>query len=57
MEIDQDKVDDTALVLLSMTMVDYRSAWKHLDWSITISLYEKGFTENPINKNKSLVFT
>ena len=57
MEIDQEKVDDAALALLSMTMDKYRSAWKQLDWSITNSLHEKGYIEDPVNKNKSLVFT
>ena len=57
MEIDQNKIDDAALALLSMTMDKYRSAWKQLDWSITNSLYEKGYIHDPVNKNKSLVFT
>lgn len=57
MDIDQDKIDDAALALLSMTMDKYGSAWKQLDWSISNSLYEKGYIHNPVNKNKSLVFT
>ena len=57
MEVDQDKIDDAALALLSMTMDDYRRAWKQLDWGITNRLHEKGYIEDPINKNKSVVFT
>ena len=57
MEIDKDKIDDAALALLSMTMDKYRSAWKQLDWSITQSLYEKDYIENPVNKTISVVFT
>ena len=54
MEIDKDKIDDAALALLSMTMDEYRSAWKQLDWSITQSLYEKDYIENPVNKEFTL---
>ena len=57
MEIDKDKIDDAALALLSMTMDEYRSAWKQLDWSITQSLYEKDYIKNPVNKTISVVFT
>lgn len=57
MEFDQDKIDDAALALLSITMDKYRSAWKQLDWSITNNLYEKGYIHDPVNKNKSIVFT
>jgi hypothetical protein len=57
MEIDKDKIDDAALALLSITMDKYRSAWKQLDWSITYSLHEKGYIQDPVNKIKSVVFT
>ena len=57
MEIDQDKIDNAALALLSMTMDKYGSAWKQLDWSITNSLHEKGYIHDPVNKNKSIDFT
>lgn len=57
MEIDQDKIDNAALALLSMTMDKHGSAWKQLDWSITNSLHEKGYIRDPVNKNKSIVFT
>jgi hypothetical protein len=57
MEIDKDKIDEAALALLTMTMDKYRSAWKQLDWSITNSLHEKGYIQDPVNKNKLVVFT
>jgi hypothetical protein len=57
MEIDKDKIHNAAFALLSMTMDKYRSVWKQLDWSITQSLHEKGYIENPANKTKSVIFT
>lgn len=57
MKVDQDKIDNAALALLSITMDKNGSAWKQLDWSITNSLYEKGYICDPVNKNKSIVFT
>ena len=50
-------MDDAALALLSITMDKYRSAWKQLDWSITNSLHEKGYIQDPVNTRKSAVFT
>ncbi len=57
MKFDQDKIDDAALALLSMTLDENHSAWKQLDWGITDSLYKKGYIHNPVNKNKSIAFT
>ena len=57
MVIDQDKIDNAAFALLSMTKDKYGHAWKQLDWSITNSLHEKGYIYDPVNKNKSIVFT
>ncbi|MBL8152668.1 MAG: hypothetical protein JNM70_00670 [Anaerolineae bacterium] len=51
-----DKVDEVALALLYFSLGDYR-AWKGMDWSISNRLYEKGWIENPRNKNKSFVLT
>ena len=60
MEFDQDKVDDTALVVLCLTI--HRDefgarAWKSFDWDTLDRLYEKGFIGNPKGKAKSVAVT
>lgn len=57
MEIDADKIDDTVLALLWLTLHDGRCAWKGFDWSTTDRLHEKGLICDPVNKSKSLVLT
>ncbi|MEO1191847.1 MAG: DUF6429 family protein [Pseudomonadota bacterium] len=57
MEIDTDKLDDTVLALLYLTLHDERRAWKSFDWSVTDRLYQKGLIQNPANKAKSLYLT
>jgi hypothetical protein len=57
METDQDKIDNAAIALLSLTLDSHGRAWKQLDFEITNSLYQKGFICDPVNKNKSIVFT
>ena len=49
MEIDLDKIDETVLGLLWLTLHDERRAWKGQDWG--------GLIENPVNKAKSVVLT
>jgi hypothetical protein len=55
--IDEDKIDDAALAILSISIDKGRSAWKQVDWSITNRLYEKGYIHNPVGKTKSITFT
>lgn len=57
MEHDTDKIDETVLALLYLTLHDSYRAWKSFDWETTNRLHEKGFIENPRNKNKSFEFT
>lgn len=57
MEVDYEKIDQSVLALLYLTLHDGFRAWKGLDWGATDRLYEKGFIENPANKAKSVVFT
>ena len=57
MEIDRDKIDETILALLHLTMHDGGRAWKSFEWEAMNRLHEKGFIENPVNKAKSVVFT
>ncbi len=57
MEIDENKVDETVLALLYLTLHDGARAWKSFDWESMDRLHEKGFITDPVNKAKSVVLT
>ena len=57
MEIDTDKIDDTVLALLWLTVHDGRRAWKGFDWAALDRLHERGLIADPANKAKSVVLT
>lgn len=57
MELDENKIDEAALALLTLTLHDECRAWKGLDWDVLDRLYEKDLINNPRNKAKSIVFT
>lgn len=61
MEYDDDKIADTVLALLTLTMHDESEhgcrAWKGHDFSVMERLFERGYIEDPRNKNKSVWLT
>jgi hypothetical protein len=57
MTINKDKIDDTALALLYITLHDGYRAWKGMDWGVLGRLHEKGMIHDPVGKVKSVVFT
>lgn len=57
MDYDQDKVDEVALALLFLTLDSDNRAWKGMDWDVSNRLHEKGWIEDPRNKNESFVLT
>ena len=57
MDIDTDKIDQTVLALLYLTLHDGCRAWKGFDWDTMNRLYEKGFISNPVGKAKSVMLT
>ncbi|HHV67081.1 MAG TPA: hypothetical protein GXX48_05495 [Ochrobactrum intermedium] len=57
MEIDRDKIDDTILALLYLTLDRDGRAWKGFDWSAMNRLHEKGLIGDPVNKAKSVWLT
>ncbi len=60
MEYDFDRVDEVALALLALTHFTHHGqtrAWKAIDFEVMDRLYEKGFIEDPRNKNRSVVMT
>jgi hypothetical protein len=60
MDYDRDKVDQTALALMCLTMFEYQGttrAWKGYDWDVLNRLFEKGWIGDPKSKARSVVMT
>ncbi len=61
MDYDTDKIDQTVLALLSLTLHDTTEfggrAWKGHDWDVLNRLHEKGWISDPVSKSKSVVLT
>ena len=57
MDIDEQKIDEAILALLYLTFHDGGRAWKGFDFEAMNRLHQKGFIEDPVNKNKSVVLT
>ena len=57
MELDEDKIDDAVLALMSLTLHGRWRAWKGFDWDTLDRLHHKGFILNPVGKAKSVVLT
>ncbi len=60
MKYDENKVDETILALLYLTMFKDKSgwrAWKGQDWEAMDRLHEKGYISDPKSKAKSVIMT
>lgn len=57
MNYNQDKIDDTVLATLLLTLHEDNRAWKGHDFDVLDRLYEKGYIFNPKGKAKSVVLT
>ncbi|WP_321469805.1 DUF6429 family protein [uncultured Paludibaculum sp.] len=57
MPINDQKVDETVLALLYLSLHDERRAWKNFDWASMSRLHEKGFIHDPVNPDQSVVLT
>jgi hypothetical protein len=57
LEIDQDKVDQTVLALLSLGRHEGDRTWKAFDWEVMGRLHQKGYITDPVGKAKSVIFT
>lgn len=57
MEIGSDKIDNTVLALLWLSLHDERCAWKSFDFAVTDRLHVKGMIGDPMNKAKLVVLT
>ncbi len=56
-ELDTDKIDQTVLALLYLTLHDGFRAWKGFDWEALNRLHDKGMIGNPVGKAKSVALT
>ena len=56
-DLDTDKLAETALALLSLTIHDHGRVWKTLDWDVLDLLHEKGWLVEAQTKAKSVVLT
>jgi Domain of unknown function (DUF6429)/Signal peptidase, peptidase S26 len=56
-EIDTNKIDDTVLALLWLTMCGDNRAWKGHDWDALGRLHEKNMIGDPVGKAKSVSLT
>jgi len=56
-DLDNDKLDEAALAILSLTLHDGNRVWKGIDWSITDRLHAKELIHAPIGNAKSLALT
>ncbi len=57
MDIDTEKVDEAVLAILYLTLHHGVRAWKGVDWGAMARLHQKGLIEDPVGKQKSVVFT
>ena len=57
MPLNTEKIDDTALALLYLTLHDGYRAWKGFDWDVLGRLHHKGMIHDPVGKVKSVAFT
>ncbi|MEE9394754.1 MAG: DUF6429 family protein [Planctomycetota bacterium] len=60
MSLNQDKVAEVAMALLSLTMFkdgQGHRAWKGMDWDVLEDLFNRGWIHDPKGKNKSVVFS
>ena len=56
-ELDTDKIDQTVLALLYLTLQDGFRAWKGFDWEALNRLHDKGMIGNPVGRAKSVALT
>jgi len=57
MTYNQDKIDETVLATLLLTLHEENRAWKGHSFEVLDRLYEKGYIYNSKGKSKSVVLT
>ena len=56
-DYDREKVEETVLALLWLTLGADGPAWKSHDWSVLDRLHERGYISDPKSKAKSVMLT
>ena len=56
-DYDREKVEETVLALLWLTLDADHRAWKSHDWDVLDRLHERGYISDPKSKAKSVVMT
>jgi hypothetical protein len=56
-DYDREKVEETVLALLWLTLDGHRRAWKSHDWDVLDRLHERGYISDPKSKAKSVLLT
>lgn len=57
MELDDSKIDDAVLALLTLGLNDGARAWKGFDWDAMDQLHAAGWISDPRTPAKSVVFS
>ena len=55
--LDQEKLAEAALGILSLTLDENGNVWKMLNWDLMNLLFNKGWLRDPIRKTKSVQLT
>ena len=55
--LDEEKLAEVALAMLSLTLHEQCRAWKGIDWTVMELLHERGWIQDPRGKSKSVVLT
>lgn len=56
-DLDEDRLAEAALALMSLTQHDGDRVWKQYPWSLTDRLFELGYITDPKSKAKSVRLT
>jgi hypothetical protein len=57
MKLNQQKVEQTVLAVLWLTLHDEGAAWKTIDWDTMDRLHRKGFISDPARRAKSVILS
>jgi len=56
-KLNEQKVDESVLAVLWLTLHDEYRVWKTVDWETMDRLHQRGFISNPASRGKSVVLT
>ncbi|WP_067560743.1 DUF6429 family protein [Halofilum ochraceum] len=56
-DLDEDRLAEAALALMSLTLHDGDRVWKQYPWSLTDRLFDLGYITDPKSKAKSVQLT